>query len=169
MPSLHASPLDHPLGGIVGSGTSADPRLIIELWLAVPREGGWDLLMCRRVPKRGGFWQGVSGRVETSDATLRSAALRELEEELGLTSADVTTMLDLEQSYDFPSFSGEQVYRKRCFAVVLPQGTTPASVTLSEEHDDCSMMTFEQAIDLARFPEYVTELESLETLLFAAN
>ncbi len=167
MPSLDAISLDHPLGGVVGSGTTADPRLIIELWLAVPREGGWDLLMCRRVPQRGGFWQGVSGRVETTDVTLRSAALRELEEELGLAATDVSTVLDLEQSYDFASMSGAHFYRKRCFAVVLPKGTTPASVTLSEEHDDCRMMTFEQAIDLARFPEYVTELESLETLLYA--
>ena len=38
---------------------------------------------------------------------------------------------------------------------------------LSEEHDECVRMTFEQAIDLARFPEYVTELESLEARLYA--
>ncbi|MDA1195502.1 MAG: NUDIX domain-containing protein [Planctomycetota bacterium] len=159
--------LDRPLGGVVGLGTEGDPRLIVELWLPVRIGGGWRLLMCRRVPARGGFWQGVSGRVETSDATLRAAALRELHEELGLDGSRVETIVDLEQTYDFISFDGERHYRKCCFAVVLANDTTTSAVTLSDEHDECRLMTFEEAIDSARFPEYVEELTSLESMLHA--
>ena len=165
MPTDLAS-LDDPIDD-VGAGTEDDPQLIVELWLPVPAGEGWELLMCRRVPRLGGFWQGISGRVETFDGTLRAAALREMDEELQLAHARIETMIDLEQSYDFETLGGGRFYRKHCLAVLLAEGTSPTHVTLSDEHDDVTMMTFEQAIDVARFPEYVAELESLEARLYA--
>ena len=158
--------LDQPIDDI-GSTAPDDPQLIVELWMPVPVGERWELLMCRRVPARGGFWQGVSGRVEPHDGTLRAAALRELDEELKLDPELITEVLDLEQTYEFKSLFGERYYRKHCMAVLLREGTTTEHVTLSEEHDEVEMMTFERAIDLARFPEYVTELQSLEARLYA--
>ena len=155
--------LDTPLAGVVGAGTREDPRLIVELWLAVPTEDGWRLLMCRRVPERGGFWQGVSGRVETSDASIRAAAMRELDEELGV--RDVDELIDMKRCYDFKSMNYDVSYRKRCIGALLPQGTTAAGVTLSHEHDEARLMTFEEARACARFPEYVWELDAFEALL----
>lgn len=158
-----AGELDTPLGGVVGAGTREDPRLIVELWLAVPTDADWRLLMCLRVPRRGGFWQGVSGRVETDDATLREAAMRELEEELRVTQVD--QLLDMRRCYDFKSLNFDVWYRKRCMGALLPRGTTPENVTLSDEHDDVRLMTFEDARRCARFPEYVWELDAFERLL----
>ena len=152
--------LDRPLRGQVGAGSAADPRLIVEIWLVVPGPGGPRLLMCRRVEARGGFWQGVSGRVEPEDPTLRAAALRELREELGL--ADPGPLLDLGHWTDFDSlFSGIR-YRKRSLAAFLAPETSPGTVCLSDEHDDCRLLTFAEARALARFPDYVTELDALE-------
>jgi 8-oxo-dGTP pyrophosphatase MutT (NUDIX family) len=155
--------LDTPLAGVVGSGTREDPRLIVELWLAVPTDEGWRLLMCRRVPRRGGFWQGVSGRVEAHDASFRAAALRELDEELGL--QDVDALLDMKRCYDFQSLHLETWYRKRCLGALLPRGTTAGGLTLSHEHDAARLMTFDEARACARFPEYVWELDAFERLL----
>ena len=165
MPTDPAS-LDDPIDDI-GAGTEADPQLIVELWFPVPVGERFELLMCRRVPRLGGFWHGISGRVESVHGTLRAAALREMDEELQLDHARIVTMIDLEQRYDFETLRGGWFFRKHCFAVELVEGTTPDHVTLSEEHDDVQMMTFEQAIDVARFPEYVRELESLEARLYA--
>lgn len=165
MPTELAS-LDQPIDD-VGAATRDDPRLIVELWMPVPVDGRWELLMCRRVPARGGFWQGVSGRVEPGDVSLRAAGMRELDEELCLDAARITDVIDLEQTYEFVSLLGERYYRKHCMAVLLAEGTTTDHVTLSDEHDDVRLMTFERAIDLARFPEYVTELESLAARLHA--
>ncbi len=155
--------LDTPLQGAVGAGTREDPRLIVELWLAVPTDDGWRLLMCLRVPRRGGFWQGVSGRVEVEDVSLRAAALREIEEELGVTR--VGALLDMGHCYDFKSLNHEVWYRKRCIGALLPRGTTAESVTLCGEHDEARLMTFEDARLCARFPEYVWELDAFEALL----
>ena len=163
MPTDLAS-LDDPIHD-VGACTPGDPQLIVELWMPVPVDGDWRLLMCRRVEERGGFWQGVSGRVEPEDGSLRAAALREIDEELGLDPGRITEIVDLEQRYDFVNLRGDRHYRKHCMAVLLTEGTTLADVTLSHEHDEARLMTFAEAIRVARFPEYVTELESLEARL----
>jgi len=158
--------LDTPLAGVVGAGTREDPRLIVELWLAVPTDAGWRLLMCLRVPQRGGFWQGVSGRVEAGDASIRAAALRELDEELGVNGVD--ELIDMKRCYDFKSLHTETWYRKRCIGALLPAGTSAESVTLSHEHEEARLMTFDEARACARFPEYVWELDAFRALLWEA-
>ncbi|MHC5011523.1 MAG: hypothetical protein ACYTG6_11325, partial [Planctomycetota bacterium] len=54
--------------GDLGRGTDDAPRLVVDVWLAVPGADGWRCLMLRRSAGRGRFWQGVSGRVEATDA-----------------------------------------------------------------------------------------------------
>jgi lipoyl(octanoyl) transferase len=147
----------------VGAGTAEDPRLIVEIWLVVPGAEGLRLLMCRRVAARGGFWQGVSGRVEPSDATLREAAWRELAEELSLPRSG--TLVDLGRWTEFRSVVSGTRYRKRSLALVLPSGTAPEGVRLSDEHDACRLMTFDEARAVARFPAYVAEIDALEARL----
>ena len=46
------------------------------------KNGKVDCLLMRRIPNRGGFWQGVSGGVEVGE-NLSQAAARELKEETG--------------------------------------------------------------------------------------
>ena len=73
------------------------PRLVVDVWLAVPTNEGLRALMLLRAPHHGGFWQGVSGRVEASDGSLAAAALRELHEEIGI--EDDVELLDLGQRF----------------------------------------------------------------------
>jgi len=65
----------------------------------VRRIGGhWEYLLLRRIPSRGGFWQGVTGGVQQGEG-LKEAAQRELLEETGL----VPSLLEkINYSYSFP-------------------------------------------------------------------
>ena len=156
--------LDQPLQGTaLGEGTPLSPRLIVEIWLAVPSAAGRRVLMLRRSERRGGFWQGVSGRVEATDETLRAAAYREIREELGLASG--VELQDLGRWYDFVSpFSGT-AFRKRSLAALLPPEATPEGITLSDEHVEARLVTFDEARRLVRFEENITELTACEQLL----
>ena len=160
MPSL----LDQPLEDAeIGAGTPGSPRLIVEVWLAVPSAEGRRVLMLKRSKRRGGFWQGVSGRVELTDRTLREAAQREISEELGLRSG--VELQDLGHWYDFVSpFSGTS-FRKRSMAALLPAEATPEGITLSEEHVEARLVTFPEARRLVRCEENVEELTGLEDVL----
>jgi 8-oxo-dGTP pyrophosphatase MutT (NUDIX family) len=119
--------------------------------------------MLHRCAAHGGFWQGVSGRVEGSDASLAAAAQREIEEETGI--AGPLAILDLGRWIHFTSPHSGTRFLKRSLGAVLPAGTSASSVRLSEEHDEARVVTFDQARALVRFRENVEELRALEALV----
>ena len=155
--------IDDPTGA-VGSGTAEDPRLVVEAWLAVPAGEEWRVLMLRRRPDQGGFWLGVSGRVETCDVSLRAAALREIREETGLDGG--IAILDLGLWLTFRGFSGVH-FRKRSLGAILPSGTSPEAIVLSDEHEEAVLVTFEEATARVRWRENVRELAALRAALAA--
>lgn len=152
---LHA-----PLPASLGDGQPDAPRLVVDVWLAVPGARGWQVLMLRRTPAEGGFWQGVSGSVETEDASLAAAALREIREETGLSSG--VSVFDLGRWVTFTGLRSGRSFRKRSLGALLPSGTTPATVRLSDEHDAVRLVSFDAARALVRFPINREELTCLE-------
>jgi 8-oxo-dGTP pyrophosphatase MutT (NUDIX family) len=157
--------LDEPLApDALGDATPAAPRLIVDVWLAVPGPSGWRVLMLHRSPHHGPFWQGVSGGVEADDGSLLAAARRELGEELGLDDPAIP-IVDLGLGYVFTSPLSGRTYRKRSLGALLPPGTSPGTVRLSDEHDEARLVTFAEALALVAFPENRDELRALEARL----
>lgn len=121
------------------------------------------LLLLRRIPERGGFWQPVTGRVEAGEA-VEAAARRELTEETGLRLA-VTPLgyahslvagppprgdAGLEDSAEQP-VAIPQIIHETAFVAVAPGGAAPAPVRLDpSEHDAAEWLGPSEA--LARLP-----------------
>jgi len=120
--------------------------------------------MLLRAPDHGGFWQSVSGTAEPEDETLRHTALRELREETGLDARELT-LIELAQWTEFQSIYSETFYRQPNVGIVCPAGTTPTSLTLSEEHVEARLVTFDEARALVRWDESREALTALEQLL----
>lgn len=157
--SIHA-----PCPAHLGSGTREDPWHVVEVWLAVPTPSGPEALMLRRTPEGGGFWQGVSGRVEPGDATYLEAAFRELREETGL-GPEGASVVDLARTMDFVGPVSRRWFRKWGVGLLLPGGTGPGEVTLSDEHDRVALMSFAAAVRVLTYAGQVTELERFRALL----
>lgn len=67
--------------------TPASRRLgAVCVYLGRKTDEGWEYLLLRRVPRFGGFWQGVTGGVDGSEIPLQ-AAEREVLEETGFSPA----------------------------------------------------------------------------------
>jgi lipoyl(octanoyl) transferase len=87
------------------------------------------VLLLRRIPERGGFWQTVTGRVEPGELSEHAAA-RELAEETGL-SVPVRS-LDYRHSFALGEILPPMLMEETAFAAWCPEGQ---EVRLSPEHD----------------------------------
>ncbi len=76
-------------------------------------------LILRTNKKRGGFWQNVTGSVERYER-YPTAALREFEEETGITPDNIFIFADLKLEHKFFSRKGHPV-KERSFVIVVEE------------------------------------------------
>jgi len=117
----------------------------------VPVGADGRVLLLRRSPARGGFWQQVTGRIEAGESP-ETAARRELREETG---ADVPVeplgyrhAFALDPSLNRVRPNALVLVEETAFAARLPAGF---AARLSEEHAEHAWTTPEEAAKLLRF------------------
>jgi nucleoside diphosphate kinase/8-oxo-dGTP pyrophosphatase MutT (NUDIX family) len=118
-------------------------------------EGGTPLfLMLKRIPKRGGFWQPVTGNVEIGES-FEAAALREIREELEI--EQVIELVDTGYSYEFTDNDLDQF--ERVFGAKVSEGTP---VKLSSEHSEYQWASKDDALNV--YLKYPGNKEGLRRL-----
>ena len=133
-------------------------------------EGNWEYLLVKRIPSRGGFWQGVTGGVEGKEDPVEAAA-RELVEETGLVPSDLQA---IEYTYSFP-VEDRFRYLYPCGAESITEHVFVARTTdeqkpeLSEEHDQYRWCSFHEALSLLRWPENIEALKRCDKILGSGN
>jgi dATP pyrophosphohydrolase len=126
----------------------------------------WRYLMLRRIPQRGGFWQGVSGGVEWGEL-LADAARRELAEETGFAPLRLEPV---DCSYTFPMQDewvemyppGTSEVIEHVFLAVVESSQPRLS---SDEHDAWRWCTFEEALALLAWPENMVALQCCQQVV----
>jgi lipoyl(octanoyl) transferase len=120
--------------------------------------GDSEVLLLRRIPRRGGFWQTMTGRREPGESPLAAAA-REVHEETGL-APTLSDLIDLGYAHSFaldpariPGFAqGPRPPRfahETAFALSVPPGT---EVRLDPaEHDAHRWVSTPEALQLLPF------------------
>ncbi len=123
------------------------------IYLAKKNGEVWEFLLMRRVHRRGGFWQGVSGGAEDRE-DLIEAARREVSEETGFV---LRTIEALGYSYTFPMdaewkhmYAPDVSRIEEHVFVGLVDGGEPK---LSDEHDKWRWVRLETALELLKWPE----------------
>ncbi len=142
-------------------------RLPIQVlvYLAKPRGSDWEYLLLRRVPRTGGFWQGVSGGLKEGEG-MAQAASREVLEETGYS---LDTIKSIEYSYRFPvSDEWRHLYHpnvKEVVEHVFLAETGSGDPRLSPEHDIWRWCRLEEAATLLKYPHNLEALRRCASFL----
>jgi len=130
--------------------------LVVILWQAAPGQGGKKVLVLRLIPRRGGFWQPVTGKVEEGES-FAEGALREATEESGLSFERNPQYLGLENT--FPGRDGHTV-KERSFFLPIFGGEEPPKPTLDgKEHDECEWLSPKEAANRVKWPTNKAAIE----------
>jgi len=124
---------------------------------------GIEILLIRRAPDRiyPGIWQCVTGGLE-GDEKVVDGALRELDEETGITAADIETLYGLDQVNLFHAEHVDALLAEAVFAAHVRAGVEPR---LSHEHDDARWVSPEEARETVVWPAYRTAIEQIGWLV----
>ncbi|MBI5220772.1 MAG: NUDIX domain-containing protein [Candidatus Liptonbacteria bacterium] len=115
------------------------PNQVEVIVFKVLENGEVLFLMLKRNPKRGGFWQPVTGNVERGES-FEAAALREVREELGI--EQILELTDTGYSYKFTDNNLDQF--ERVFGARVLDG---APIKLSPEHTECRWVSKNDALN----------------------
>jgi 8-oxo-dGTP pyrophosphatase MutT (NUDIX family) len=118
--------------------------------------GRKECLVLKRNEKKGGFWQTITGGIETREL-LPEAARREVEEEIGVSTDKIE---DIRPSdYTFSYIGGERYeLHERVYAFEID---SDARVRISDEHVDAKWCNKEEAVDTVKYEGNKKAIESV--------
>jgi len=137
---------------------------LVGCWIfRVTPERGLEILLIRRAAGRiyPGIWQCVTGGLE-GDEKVVDGALRELEEETGITAAEIEALYGLDQVNLFHADHLDALMAEAVFAAHVQGSVRPR---LSHEHDDFRWVSPDEARETVVWPAYRTAIEQLEWLV----
>lgn len=125
-------------------------------------------LLLKRVPGRGGFWQGITGAIELNEL-LMDAALREMREETGLTPVDIR-QTELQYTITVrPEWADKYNYdpavRQLIEYVFVARLADDAEPILSEEHNEYSWKTTDHAMPMFKWPKNAEALKIVSAMI----
>ena len=76
------------------------------------------VLLLQTNEERGGFWQNITGGVESFDPTIHAAAIREVEEEIGIKLAS-EQLRTLDYAFEYDNTKRRHHYKEHCFFTII--------------------------------------------------
>lgn len=108
-------------------------------------DGPGQFLAVKRSLEDGGFWQPITGTLESSES-LGSCILREMYEETSIGSGQVVSISDCLHSFSWDKKGTGKIYEY----VFVVEVKNDSIITLSKEHTEYKWCSKEEAIE--RFP-----------------
>ena len=116
-------------------------------------------LILKRNLQKGGFWQPITGGVEENE-TLEQAALREVKEEIGITTK--IQLIDFDYSFEFVDHN--ENHFEKVFGLEISLDT---NIVISEEHTEFKWVDGKIAID--QFLKYPKNKEGFKKIMELIN
>jgi len=124
------------------------------------KNSGYEFLLLKRTPERGGYWQPITGSVESTDASLNDAAYREMLEETGIGKEGVIRVIENVHVFTWIDEGETKTEHVFCFEVA-PDAKVRLDVNVCKEHDEYKWVAFEEALKQI---EYDTQKDAFRKL-----
>lgn len=126
--------------------------------------GFYEFLILKRVPEKGGFWQGITGMVENE--TLKQAVLREAKEEIGLESSEVIQLIEGVNIFKYKNQKSGLIVTEHVFGLeVKPDQKILLDKNIYPEHDEFKWVPLEEALKLLHFESSKESITKLSQIL----
>ena len=118
-----------------------------------------DLILLLRYPQ--GHWGFPKGHVEENDLSHQATAIRELEEETGITDVEIIGNWFTSTKY---TYMKKNIPREK-EVYWFPARTNSMDISLSEEHTDYIWIDVDSAVEMITFEEEVVVLQEARKIL----
>lgn len=117
----------------------------------------FKILILKRIPERGGYWQPVCGGVESRE-NLIETVIREVFEETGI--SNIKSILDLDYTFIYREIKEGELMEMQdyCFTVEINNIT---NIKLSDEHEEYKWCSYNQAKEILKWEHNLIALEKL--------
>jgi lipoyl(octanoyl) transferase len=134
--------LSRAFGSVLEAELQAEDARTLAVSVTAVRQGasGPEILLLRRTPARGGFWQPITGRRQPGESA-ETAARRELEEETGARLP--VRSLSYRHSFAFGDEVPPVLFEEEAFAADWPEGL---EVRPGPEHEAAEWVSVDEAL-----------------------
>jgi dihydroneopterin triphosphate diphosphatase len=130
----------------------------------------FEFLLLKRIPEKGGFWQPISGGLETEDKSKLDGCYREIYEETGIQKDQIIKVIS-----DVHHFVMDKHYLTKkpinpleefVFAFEIPEKIIIClDNNIYPEHNEYKWVSFEEAINLLKWDNNKDAFEKLYSML----
>ena len=126
-------------------------------------EGKYEFLLLKRNKKKGGFWQPVTGGIETEDKSKKERVIQEIFEETGITKDKILRIIEDIHYFEFsdPDPTEEYVFA----AEVNNDVKVNINQNIYPEHDEYKWLPYDEAEKLLIWDNNKTALEKLNKII----
>ena len=128
------------------------------------KNSGYEFLLLKRIPEGGGRWQPITGSVESTDASIKDAAYREMLEETGIGKDGIIRVIENVHVFTWLDDGETKTEHVFCFEVA-PDAKVRLDVNVCKEHDEYQWVAFEEALKLLEWDTQKDAFRKLNALL----
>ena len=129
----------------------------IEAILFKRTDGKIQYLLLKTIPRRGGFWQPITGGLEEGE-TKREALKREIREETGMTN-----IIKIIENVHYHEFLAPHLVKEYVFGVEV--SSNEKVVLDGKEHSEFKWCSFQEALRLMKWKGNKDALKKLDKIL----
>ena len=130
----------------------------------------YEFLLLKRIPKKGGFWQPITGGYEVTDKSLIDTVFREINEETNIPKEDILRVIEKVHYFEFTKhyLTNEPIPLIKEY-VFGAEVSINAKVSINNnvyiEHDEFKWVSYESALKLLKWQENKDAFENLRKII----